>query len=288
MKHIVAIDLGGTKIITCLIRNNKIEKKIKFRTSRKGKTSVIRQLINSVYLITSNIKKSSIKYIVIGVASPIDEEKGIVINAPNIKGFKNIKLKDVLERKFHIKTIIKNDALLQALGEYSISQDIKSLFFLTLGTGVGASFVYKGEAFPLEFGHTIIQANGNKCSCGNKGCIESYVSGRAISDLFYKKTKKRLLPSEILRLAKKGNKKAKGLLNQTAHYLSVALINAINTFNPEAIIINGGLIPIAEYLMPSIKKEIRKNKITKYNGKIMISSIKEDALFYGAIYLMKK
>lgn len=286
MNYIIAIDIGGTKIITCLIKNNRISKQIKFKT-KKGKKEIIKSIISSIYLITSDIKFLEIKNIIIGVASPVDEKNGIIINAPNIKGFKNLNIKKILESNFKIKTIVKNDAYLQALGEYSINQNINSMFFITLGTGVGASFVYKGKVFPLEFGHTIIQLNGNKCSCGNYGCIESYISGHAITDLFYKKTRKKLLPSEILKLAKKQNKSAKELLNQVSNYLSLALINAINTFNPNAIIINGGLIPIVEYLMPSIKKQIRKNNIKTYKGKITISSLREDALFYGAISLIK-
>ncbi|MEK6974177.1 MAG: ROK family protein [Nanoarchaeota archaeon] len=285
MNYIIAIDIGGTKIITCLIKNDKILKQIKFKT-KKGRNNIIRSIESSVYLITSNIKLSDVKNIVVGVASPVNEERGIIINAPNIRGFRNLNIKKILENKLKIPVIVKNDACLQALGEYSINQDIKSLFLLTLGTGVGASFVYKGKVFPLEFGHTIIQANGNKCSCGNKGCIESYVSGHAISNLFFKRYKKRLLPSQILELAKKHDKNAKRFLEETGRYLGIGLVNIINTFNPEAIIINGGLTPIVEYLMPSIKKQIKKNKTIKFVGNIMISSLKENALFYGVTYLL--
>lgn len=285
MSYIIAIDLGGTKTITALLKKNKIIKKIKFATSKKGKQCVIRDLINSINLISTNINKNNIKYIIIGVASPIDYENGLVINAPNIKGFRKINLKKILENKFKIKVSIINDAAIQALGEYSIRQNINSIFYFTIGTGVGASYVNKGNVFATEFGHTIIKQNGNKCSCGAKGCLESYVSGHSITNLFYRKYKKRLLPSEILKLAKKGNKNAKKFLNEISYYFGIGLVNVINIFNPELIVINGGLSNLIKYIIQNAKKVVKDNKILKFKGKIIISKLQEDALFYGAIYI---
>ncbi len=285
MKYLIAIDIGGTTTRIALIRNSQILKKLKFLTDKNSKSRLIKNIEKYVDVVSTNINNNLIKAIVVGIASPVDEKIGIVIFAPNIHGLNNINLKKILKKRFHLPVFIFNDVKLQALGEYSINQNINSLFCLNIGTGVGASFVYNGKAFSTEFGHTIIVPNGEKCTCGNLGCLEAYVSGHALTTRFYKKYKIMLRPSQILESAKRGNKKAKKFLKETAYYLGIGLTNIINTFNPERISIFGGLSDIINYILKDAKKIIYNNKIINYKGKIFVSELNDDALFYGAIYI---
>jgi glucokinase len=291
VKYLIAIDLGATKTIVALMKNDSIIKKLKFHTMN-NKNAVIKDILNYIDLISIGIKKEDIHSITIGVPSPVESKKGIVLSACNIKNFKNVNLKDIIEKRFKIKTIVENDVKLQALGEYSQNK-VDSLLCISIGTGIGAGLVYKGKLYKginsaLELGHMIIKENGDICGCGNRGCLEAYCSGTAITRRFFNEYKIKLIPSEILKLAKKKNKQTLKFLDETGYYLGVGLINAINLFDPEVIVINGGISNFGQYIIKKAIKTLDNKTITKFKGKIVISKLKEDALFYGAIYLSIK
>ncbi len=290
MKYIIAIDLGATKTIVGLIRDNKIIKKLKFHTQNESYSLVLKDLLDNIDIISTNIERKNIKFIVIGVAGPVEYNQGTVINVPNIKGFKKINLKKIIESKFNIRTIIENDVKLQSLGEYSINQKSDSLFCISIGTGIGAGLVYKNQLYremnsALEIGHMVIVANGDNCSCGNHGCLQSYCSGKGISDRYFKKFKIKLDSKKIMELSKK-DKNTKEFIKETSNYLGIGLLNIINIFDPKIIVINGGLSKSKELINNAIKIA-RRSAMVKYKGKIVVSKLQEDALFYGAIYITK-
>lgn len=290
MKYIIAVDWGGTKTIVALIKNNSIIKKIKYHTE-SNLAQIIKNLIEYIDIITTNVRKDDIKNIVIGCPSPVDKN-GNLFYVESVKNIRKVSLKKIVEKRFNISTIVENDVKIQSLGEFSKYKKVNSLFYLILGTGVGASLIYKGQLYSgmnsaMEFGHSVIVANGEKCGCGNKGCLEAYCSGTGISERFYKKYHIRLNTKEILKLAKKRDRNALELLNETGYYLGIGLSNIVNIFEPDLIIINGGVTNLQRYFMKNALKTLNKNTLIKYRGKIIISKLQEDASLYGAIYITK-
>ena len=300
MTYVIAVDLGGTKIIVSLLgssltRNSDIIKKIRHPThQQRGKKFVISSIIKDIELISESINKEKLVGICIAAPSTVDTKKGVVLFPPNLKGWKNVPLRDIIQKKFKMPVTIENDSNLAALGEYTQYKS-ETLFCLMLGTGVGGGLVVNGKVYnginsAVEIGHMIIDSHSRtKCSCGNFGCLESFVSGRSLARRYkeLKKTKKEVSAKDVADLAKKGDKKAKQVLQEASYYLSLGLINIINIFEPEVIIISGGVSNIKKDLVnPAIKKAL-SSSLVKYNGKIFTSDLIGDAILLGADYLIR-
>lgn len=292
MKYVVALDIGGTKTVAALLRNNTILKKIKVKTrAEKGKGFVIRQIFGLISLLVEGVDKKDIKGIGIGMPGPLNPATGIIYFTPNMPGWKNVHLKRIIEKRFRIKTRIDNDANCAALGE-SIYFACDNLICLTLGTGVGGGIiinnsVYQGEGFAGELGHMVIQSDGPRCNCGNHGCLEEFVSERGIKKISKKILNERFDPKVIQLMAEKGDKKALKVYWETGRWLGIGLANLANIFNPKMIVISGGISKARNLILISAVKEMKKRafKTSTQNLKVVISDLGSDASLIGAANL---
>lgn len=248
MDKVIGIDLGGTKINACLINKNGeiIQRSAVETEAKKGKDAVL-----------NNIKKSieALDYkdaIAIGIGTPgfIDTENGIVTFSGNIEGWTGLNLKKAIEEFVDIPVFVENDANIALLAEKWIGsgKNYTDIVLVTLGTGVGGavynekSGLLKGSNFQgAELGHIILHPQGDSCTCGQNGCVEAYCAGTAISKNYEKLTGKVLDGEEIL---KKSNEdlNAKKVLEDYQSNLAYFLTSLRNIFDPEAIIIGGGVI----------------------------------------------
>ncbi len=251
----LGIDVGGFKILWVLVKNKKIVKK-EIEVWKK------KSLIFFLNKLKEIIEKNEEKRIGIGIPGLVKEGK--IISCPNLPFLDNFNLKKFLEKKFKVKVLIENDANCFAFGEYQRWK--KDLIAITLGTGVGGGIiidgkVYKGKAFAGEVGHMSIKFNGRKCKCGNRGCLEEYISIRAFERESLKAFGKKLSPLEILKLAKNGNKKAIQIFNKIGKFLGIGLANLSNIFDPQLIVIGGGISKAGKFLIKPAKEELKKRCI---------------------------
>jgi glucokinase len=313
-KYTFGIDLGGTNIKVALLKNtNDIVEKTVIETHRyKGKAKLITEIIRTIKCImsTNNVAKNEVAGIGIGVAGPIDFDRGFIHVLTNIKGWKNTPLKQILTKKTGIKTFVDNDVNVVTLGElkYGAGKGFQDILCLTLGTGVGGGIVlnghlYRGPNFTAgEIGHIPINVIGPKCNCGGIACVERYVGNRYIilrAKELVKKDKKSLIlkyvnnrpskitPKIISQAAKNKDKTALLIWREVGNYLGIALSGLINTFNPELIVIGGGVAKAGKPLFDSIKKTIKlramKNPATFVN--VVPAVLGEEAGIIGASVL---
>lgn len=283
MKYSIGIDVGGTKISAGLVYSNKIIKKIKIPTEReKGKNKVIKNILKSISLVSDKIEKKKIEKIGIGLAGPINHEKGILEIAPNIEGLKNFPVKKVIEKVTGIKTIVENDAKCNAYAQSKYFK-CKNLLCFTLGTGVGGGIIidgkiYHGMDYAGELGHMVIDYRGPKCSCGNNGCLEEYCSGRSIERLAKKYFGRIIDPLTVQRMAESGNKIAMQIYSEFGTYLGIGLANYVNIFNPEIIVIGGGIGRAYKLFLPEAIKEMKKRafKVSSSKVKVLPSKLEVD------------
>lgn len=276
---IVGIDLGGTNIKFGLVDNGKIIKKIKMKTEAdKGSSHIIKRIITGISLIKEGYK---IEGIGIGSPGPLDYKQGIIINPPNLP-FRNFNLKKAIQERFKTKVEIENDAKCAALAEkkYGKGKHLKNFIVLTIGTGVGSGAIldgklYHGNMFATEMGHMIIRDYKD---------VEDLVSGTAIEQRAKKSLGKRIEAKDLVISAKLGNKGAQKLINEVAKDLAIAFTNLTHIFDPELIIINGGVKEAGNYLFDKAKKEM--DKLTMFEGKIALSDL-ENAGILGAASLIK-
>lgn len=245
MKNFLGIDIGGTFIKFVSKKNNKIE---------KGKV-YIRDIIsyNRPDVIVEEIKNVVDKYrpdiLGVAVAGLVDKKTGILTASPNIKPLQNYPLKDQLESVLKIPVYLENDASLACYGEYlyGAGKGSKILVCLTLGTGLGGGAVLNGKLLTgisgsaMEIGHTTIDINGLPCHCGRKGCLESYVSSYGLERIYYLYTDEKISSTQIITLANEGDPVAMRSMEKFSKYLAIGLMNAVHLFNPDRIVIAGGI-----------------------------------------------
>jgi len=297
-KAFVGVDVGGTNIKAALVGNGKIKKRVKLPTKTQlGLNKSISQIKSAIQLF---IKDAS--GIGMGIAGIVDSENGIVRFSPNLKGWHNIKLASILKKEFKKPIKILNDVNAICLGEwrYGAAKGYKNVFLFTLGTGVGGAAICEGRllfgsnSFAGEFGHTIIKYDGLKCCCGNYGCLERYVGARYIIRLAKKKIRvkkstlenyKKLTPEIIALEAKRGDKISKEVFSEIGYYIGVGVTNIIDLFDPDIVIISGGIAKAGSILFEPIKKTVFQRVLgAQYrNYRIVPAQLGDDAGILGAV-----
>ena len=309
-KYYAGLDIGGTFVKCGIVSDDGvILAKDKIPTEKEKPYQYIAG--NIANLVKRLEKESGAKVQGVGVGCPgsIDSEKGVVVYTNNI-AWKNIPLKAELEKNLGIPVKITNDANAAALGEYSlIKNKHKSMVFITIGTGVGSGIVLDGKLFEgyksagAEIGHQVIKINGEKCTCGRKGCFEAYCSTTALirqAKRAMEKNKDSLLWQECNNDIEKLNgitffaafdkkdRTAERVFNKYIKYLAEGLANVANVFRPEMILIGGGVSAQGDKILKPLK---RKFNALIYGGAkyakvdLDIAKLQNDAGIIGAALL---
>ena len=304
----IGIDLGGTNIKAGVVNDEgKIISSLIIPTEANlGWEKVI---LNIEKLISNLIRDNNVHAIGIGIPGPVDFEKGIIREMPAIPGAKNVNIVEYIKNKFNKPVFVDNDANNFALGEiaFGVAKDKKHVIGITLGTGIGGGIIIDGKlyrgfkSYAGEVGHMTIVPNGVQCNCGKFGCWEAYASATALikNALSYKKrnidTKLKDYPDEkidakvVFDLAKEGDTFCVSIVNNMFFYLGLGLSSLINIFNPEIVVIGGGVSLAGDFLLEPVKKIALENVLSplREDLKIMISKFGNTAGMLGAAGLAK-
>jgi glucokinase len=296
--YAIGVDLGATFVKIGLVDNKgKVYFRRKIETPPGAdKTLLIDSIVNNV----KDVIKESGKQVYgigIGVPGPVDSQKGIVHYFPNIKGWKEVPLKAILEKKLGLRVMLDNDVNAMTLGEFvfGAGKECDNLVCLTLGTGVGGGIIIDGKLYrggsmtAGEIGHMPINETGPKCNCGGIACLERYVGNRYILERAKKAFGSNITLEALTSLAKSGNKKAVAIWTDVAEKLSVALVEVVNLLNPDKIVIGGGISKAGELILSPLKRQIRARamKDQAKHVKIALAKLGADAGIIGASLLIK-
>jgi predicted NBD/HSP70 family sugar kinase len=194
-------------------------------------------------------------------------EAGTILFAPNL-GWENVNLKEIIMTEFAVPVTIDNEANAGSVGEkqFGAGQKASNLIYVSVGVGIGAGIIIKNELYrgfsgiSGEMGHVTIEAHGYKCRCGNIGCWELYASENALlkqaKSLSFASQLKPSTIEELIHLAEAGNAEVIQLLEQMGQYLGMGIINIMNTFNPELIIIGSRLTAAEPWLLKPIQQVV--------------------------------
>ena len=285
---LIGVDLGGTKILAGIFDtafNCLGQVKISTKAHR-GPDEVINRIARCVKdtVDECDLSMSQVRGVGIGAPGAVDTQEGRVIFAPNL-GWENLPLKKSLEKLLDVPVFVENDCKLHTLGvfEAELKAKPKHLIGIFLGTGIGAGLIIDGKPYTGingtagEVGHMVIDINGPECGCGNKGCFEALASRRAIfRDIqsAVKKGQKTLLTDmlgddladlrsgDLRKAIRRGDKFVEKVIDQAAEYTGIAVGNLMNIFNPEVIVIGGGVVEQLEHeMLPIIEKVARKQAL---------------------------
>lgn len=309
----LGVDIGGTKTNIGLIDDNgniishkTINTSEKFEDPLSNFTNIA-YVAKQFYDEVSN--KIAIESIGIGIPGTVDHKKGKIVFAPNLN-CRNLDIKNIFKEFFKAPVYIGQDTEAAAIAEhlYGAGKGIQNMVCITIGTGIGSGIImnnklYKGEFETAgEIGHIIVKKGGAPCSCGRRGCLEAYSSGKGILNNFLEEVAngketilKNKLQSETIRTedifnaAKNGDKLSQEIIDNATDFLSIGIVNLINLLSPEKIILSGGLSRERELFVNPIIEKAYSNmySILKDKVKIEIAKLGEFAPMIGAAMLFK-
>jgi glucokinase len=302
---ILGIDLGGTKIKLALVDGDKITKSTSFDAhSQKGFTANLERLSKEINILREN---NEIKGIGLATPGVVDTENqkvlGINEKYSDLVGFN---IKSWAEESFNLPFVLENDARAALYGEwqYGVGVNLKNAVGITLGTGIGSAAVVDGRMLiGNKFiagnlgGHMVIDRNGINCNCGNVGCMEAQSSTWSLPSIIKANSKyhySKLRESNLLDfknlfdLAKNGDECAKEVRDYCLEMWSIGISNLCLAYDPEMVILNGGIMASHQDIIPYIEERINRKTKLSPNDKIKVKLAKnlDTAAVFGLQYLL--
>ena len=287
MKYYLGIDWGGTYLKAGLVDENGaiVEKKVFASSAICSRRAFIQNLKD----IRQKLNHYEISAIGIGAPGIVNVKKGFIYKLPNIKGWDNFPLAKTLSRELKAPVFLSNDAKLFALAEARLGagKNKERVLCFTLGTGLGSAFIYKGsilegETSAFEMAHVPISLEGRRCGCGARGCIETYVGANYLLSEYtrIKKCPKPAQVSEIYKMAKQRDAAALKVWRDFSAVLGKFLGGMVNIFNPEVIVLGGGVAGAFDFFKPMLVKEIKKQALSVHlkGLKIVKAALKDPGL----------
>jgi len=297
MKYYLGIDWGGTYLKAGLVDENGaiVGKEVCASSCLCNRQAFIQNLKD----IRKKFNHYKISAIGIGAPGIVNVRKGFVYKLPNIKGWENFPLAKTLSRELKVPVFLSNDAKLFALAEARLGagKNKERVLCFTLGTGLGSAFIYKGkilegETSAFEMAHVPISLKGRRCGCGARGCIETYVGANYLLSEYarIKKCPKPAEVSEIYTLAKQRDAASLKVWREFSFVLGKFLGGMINIFNPEVIVLGGGVAGAFGLFKPMLIKEIKKQALSVHlkGLKIVKAALKDPGLVGAGLLAVDK
>ena len=309
----IGIDLGGTNIKVGLVDENyNIVSKATAKTDLpRPAEEICESIVDTVWeaLNAAKVTIGEVNSIGIGTPGVANRNSGVVLYSCNL-GFNNTNLRTLIKAKLGKEVYVENDANAAAFGEVlnGAGEGYKDVVVVTLGTGVGGGIIIDGKIYTgfnfcgAELGHTVIQYGGRQCGCGRRGCFEAYSSATALINMT-KEAMEAHPDSKMWQIAgsldnvdgktafdgmRADDDAAKQVVNTYIEYLGCGLTNIVNTFQPEVLLIGGGICKEGENLTKPLEEFIKRESYCidpNRSTKLDIAKLGNDAGIIGAAYL---
>ena len=287
MRFVLGIDIGGTNLVVgAVAEDGSALHALRSEPTRpeEGSDAVLRRLGGMGRAVMDETRKmvpgAEFAGVGAGAPGPLDTKRGVVLLTPNL-GWVNLPLRQLLQDALGIPAMIDNDANCAVLGEWwrGAARGAKQVIGITIGTGIGGGIIVDGRLYhgasdcAGEIGHTTVEVNGRRCKCGNYGCLEAYASGpaiarRAVEAIEAGQTSKlpdyvdgaleRITAQTVYQAAHDGDELAEEVVGDTAKFLGAGIANMINIFNPEIVVVFGGVTYAGERLFGPLRREVAK------------------------------
>ena len=317
-EYIVGVDLGGTKILAGVFKNSlecvgtaKVSTK-----SQRGVETVIERIERCVQdaVDEADLTLKQVAGVGIGAPGAVNFADGTVIFAPNMEDWKDVPLKKELEKHLSVPVFVENDANIAVLGVHvaELKAKPRHVIGIFVGTGIGGGLILNGELFngsnhtAGEIGHMVLDVDGPKCGCGNKGCFEALASRTAIFQQIkagIKDGQKTLLTEmlgddlsdlrsgDLRKAIRRGDKFVDRVVEGAAEYIGIATANLVNVIGPEVVVLGGGVIEaLADEMMSVIVETANDYAMpgTMKGVDIIASKLGDNAGITGAAVLARR
>jgi glucokinase len=261
---LAGIDLGGTQVRVALARSDgNVIASVKTKTPLLGTPKAMVDWAAAE--IDRHRGREKVRSITIAAPGPIDIKRGILVNPPNLPGWRNVPLAAMLAKATGAKVHLANDADMAGLGEFhhGAGRGTRNMVYITWSTGVGGGLIIDGKlhrgahATAGEVGHMIIDPSGPLDTCGQRGCLEAFIGGANLARETGKTAR------ELFETAAQGNKHALMVVERAARYMGMALISLTNIIDPEMFVIGGGISKSWALVEPTIVETLHSSPFIK-------------------------
>jgi glucokinase len=287
VRFVLGIDIGGTNLVVGSVAEDGsriVATASEPTRAEAGATDVLERLVGladrAIVATRKDVPGAEILGVGVGAPGPLDTKRGIVLLTPNL-GWVNLPLRQIMHDRLGLPATLDNDANCAVLGEWWVgaARGARHAIGITIGTGIGGGLILDGKLYhgasdvAGEIGHTTIDTEGRRCKCGNYGCLEAYASGpnialRAVEEIEAGAVSR--LPSlvggdlskvtaqTVYQAAQDGDDLALEVVNDTARFLGVGIGNLLNVFNPEAVVVCGGVTLAGDHLFVPLRREVAR------------------------------
>ncbi len=325
---VVGVDLGGTQIRTALLRGSQLLTRVALLT---GENPLPERILPRIYesieqvIFDAGVTPEQVAGIGIGAPGPLNSHTGVVFAPPNLPGWTNVPLRDLLQERFNKPVFVENDANVAALAEhmFGAGRGSQEMVYMTISTGIGGGVITRGQIIEGiagtagEIGHMTIDWQGERCNCGNIGCLESISSGTAIArranqmialgkgdELLdfvlqhqreqsgdpvldqprIENTAIRVTAHTVAQAAEAGIPLAGEIITRAAEGLGVGLVNIVHIFNPETIILGGSVTKMGARLMEPALQVMQKRamRVPASTVRVVLAELGEEVGLIGA------
>jgi glucokinase len=310
---LIGVDLGGTQIRALLVdgQGKALNRASTLTRPDDGLEAIIRRIEDTVRRAVGNIPWGQIRGIGVGAPGPVDPWTGVVVGAPNLPGWQDVPLRDIMAETFGLPVCLGNDANLAALAEhtYGAGVGVDHMIYMTISTGIGGGIIVNGElllgagGLAGEIGHQTLVDDGPLCGCGNRGHLESLASGPAIARAAREEVA-RGHGRHILQLARgvadaidarivaqaasDGDPTAEIIIRRAATYVGIGLANLCNILNPELIILGGGVTRVGHLLFDTVRETVAERAMSGARQvRIVPAALADDVVLLGAVALIE-
>ncbi len=305
MDTYIAVDIGGTQLRAGLFAAGEekplAQKRIPTRNKDKSAIDRLIELLKSIWPANHTVKA-----IAMAAPGPTNPRTGVVYSAPNIPGWTNLPITQIIREKFDVPIALGNDANMAALGEWKFGagRGYNHLMYITISTGIGGGVIDDGrlllghQGLAGEIGHTTVMHNGPVCSCGIKGHLEALSSGTAIAHYVAEQLASGV-PSiladiasptarDVSQAAENGDPLAIAALSRAGTFMGHALANFLHIYNPQIIILGGGVSHSGAHFMEPVRTSVAERVMSQeylHGLVITTAALGDDAGLMGASVL---
>lgn len=309
---IIAVDIGGTSFRVALAdrEGRLVARRAEPTRPQEGPASAIQRLKDAIRSTAASVGLGRVTGIAVGAAGPINPQTGVILTPPSLPTWQDVPLKEQLEEEFQIPIWMENDADLAALGEHRFGAGRGSdrLIYITVSTGIGGGIITDGAFLRgagvsvSEIGHMVVDPDGPVCNCGGRGHLEAVASGTAIARMAVERISQgqssaishlvrgdlsMVTAKTVVEAAGQGDVTAQAVMQKAGTSLGMAVVSLIHIFDPEVVIIGGGVSNAGELLLQPVRAVITQRAMPdfKNRARVVRSALGDDSVILGAVAL---
>lgn len=300
---VIGADLGGTKVELGLVSpDNTITARTRIATNpQDGPASLIARLGAAVDELRASLPAGATLH-AMGICSPgpVDHVGGRLSDPPNLQGLHGMPLRALLQARVGLPVMLEHDAKAAALGDfhYGAGRAVDDMIFVVVGTGVGAAYIIDGELYrgrhnaAGEIGHVTLELNGDLCSCGNRGCVETFLSGPRLAQRYARATgvdPATVTGEQVAELTAQGDPTAVQVMAGAGEALAVAVGTMAMVLDVDFYVIGGSVAKAGELLLEPARRAVKHHCHASVGERIVIvpTALGDDGPILGCAYLAR-